>query len=198
MGLATRFGAARWGRMAKARKEKKVLDPGSSPGRRKGRRLKVFKTPIGFHDAYVAAPSRAAALRAWGAGTDLFSAGIAEEVTGQSAAAKAALAKAGEVVRVKRVGEGDVSTGPTPRSPPLKGRGRRKPSRGAVERAEAAVAALVAKQTAERAALAKEEDKLAKRRRALEEKQRKASERAEAKRDAVKARYKQQMAEWMD
>ena len=38
-------------------------------------KLKVFRTPIGFHDAYVAAPSRAAALRAWGADTDLFSTG---------------------------------------------------------------------------------------------------------------------------
>ena len=30
-------------------------------------RLKVFRTSIGFHDAYVAAPSRKAALEAWGA-----------------------------------------------------------------------------------------------------------------------------------
>ena len=35
-------------------------------------KLKVFRTAIGFHDAYVASPSRAAALRAWGADTDLF------------------------------------------------------------------------------------------------------------------------------
>jgi hypothetical protein len=28
------------------------------------RKLKVFRTPIGFHDAYVAAPSRKAALEA--------------------------------------------------------------------------------------------------------------------------------------
>ncbi len=31
------------------------------------RKLKVFRTPAGFHDAYVAAPSRKAALAAWGA-----------------------------------------------------------------------------------------------------------------------------------
>ena len=66
--------------------------------------LKVFKTPIGFHDAYVAAPSRKAALEAWGAGTDLFSAGIAEPVSSAGEAAKAALAKPGEVVRVGGVG----------------------------------------------------------------------------------------------
>lgn len=29
------------------------------------RKLKVFCTPIGFHDAYVAAPSQKAALEVW-------------------------------------------------------------------------------------------------------------------------------------
>ncbi len=46
---------------------------------RKGR-LKVFRTAIGFHDAYVAAPSRKAALAAWGTDKDLFARGAAEEV----------------------------------------------------------------------------------------------------------------------
>jgi len=40
--------------------------------------LKVFRTPIGFHDAYVAAPSQKAALEAWGTDTNLFEAGAAE------------------------------------------------------------------------------------------------------------------------
>jgi hypothetical protein len=44
-------------------------------------RLKVFRTAIGFHDAYVAAPSRKAALQAWGTDKDLFARGAAEEVT---------------------------------------------------------------------------------------------------------------------
>lgn len=44
-------------------------------------KLKVFRATIGFHDAYVTTPSRAAALRAWGASTDLFTMGAAEEVT---------------------------------------------------------------------------------------------------------------------
>ena len=92
--------------MAKARRQK----------------LKVFKTPIGFHDAYVAAPSRKAALEAWGAGTDLFSAGIAEEVADlDGEAAKEALAKPGEVVRAKRVG-GEEDR-PSPRPSPARGRG---------------------------------------------------------------------------
>ena len=44
-------------------------------------KLKVFRTPIGFHDAYVAAPSQKAALEAWGADGNLFAQGIAEQVT---------------------------------------------------------------------------------------------------------------------
>lgn len=57
------------------------LDPGSSPGRGVSRRLKVFWTPIGFHDAYVAAASQKAALEAWGSDSNLFAAGLAEMVT---------------------------------------------------------------------------------------------------------------------
>lgn len=44
-------------------------------------KLKVFRVPAGFHDAYVAAPSRKAALEAWGSDADLFARGIAELVT---------------------------------------------------------------------------------------------------------------------
>ena len=47
-------------------------------------KLKVFRTPTGFHDAYVAAPSRKAALKAWGSDADLFARGIAEVVTDES------------------------------------------------------------------------------------------------------------------
>ena len=48
----------------------------AEPSSRK-RRLKVFRTAIGFHDAYVAAPSRKAALEAWGTDKDLFARGVA-------------------------------------------------------------------------------------------------------------------------
>lgn len=171
---------------------------------RRKQTLKVFRTPIGFHDAYVAAPSRTGALAAWGAGTDLFSAGIAEQVSEETQGAKAALAKPGDVVRVARRGEpGDSSPRSASRSRPLPqgGRGRParpkpKPSRAAVDKAEAALAELEEAQAAERAGLAKEEGRLAKRRRALEEKQRLAVARAEAKRDAAKERYRKALAEW--
>lgn len=64
-------------------------------------KLKVFRTTIGFHDAYVAAPSRAAALRAWGADTDLFAMEAAEEV-GEPALMKRALADPGVVIKQAR------------------------------------------------------------------------------------------------
>lgn len=65
------------------------------------RPLKVFRTSIGFQDAYVAASSRKAALEAWGASKDLFAAGLAELVT-DPALTKAALAKPGVVIRASR------------------------------------------------------------------------------------------------
>lgn len=65
------------------------------------KRLKVFRTPIGFHDAYVAAPSQKAALEAWGAQTDLFSNGSAEVVTDPELT-KAPLDRPGTVVKVPR------------------------------------------------------------------------------------------------
>ena len=65
------------------------------------RKLKVFRTTAGFHDAYVAAPSRAAALRAWGATTDLFAMDAAEQVTDPKHMAEP-LARPGEVIRKSR------------------------------------------------------------------------------------------------
>lgn len=64
-------------------------------------RLKVFRTPVGFHDAYVAAASRAAALRAWGSSADLFARGVAEEVTDPALTAEP-LTRPGEVIRRSR------------------------------------------------------------------------------------------------
>jgi hypothetical protein len=61
-------------------------------------KLKVYRTPIGFHDAYVAAPSQKAALEAWGADANLFARGVAEIVTDASLSEEP-LARPGEVVK---------------------------------------------------------------------------------------------------
>ncbi|MDX3900973.1 MAG: hypothetical protein QHC40_10750 [Sphingobium sp.] len=65
------------------------------------RALKLFRTAIGFHDAYVAAPSRKAALQAWGADVDLFARGVAEQVT-DLALGEEALAHPGQVFKRAR------------------------------------------------------------------------------------------------
>lgn len=65
------------------------------------RKLKVFVVPAGFHDAYVAAPSRKAALAAWGSEHDLFARGIAQEVSDPALMAES-LAHPGEVIKRSR------------------------------------------------------------------------------------------------
>jgi hypothetical protein len=64
-------------------------------------RLKVYRTAIGFHDAYVAAPSQKAALEAWKAETNLFAMGAAEMVSDPELTSEA-LAAPGTVIRKPR------------------------------------------------------------------------------------------------
>lgn len=64
-------------------------------------KLKVYRTPIGFHDAYVAAPSQKAALEAWGSDTNLFASGAAERVEDPELA-REPLANPGKVIRRAR------------------------------------------------------------------------------------------------
>ena len=103
-------------------------------------KLKVFRTITGFHDAFVAAPSRAAALRAWGATTDLFAMDAAEEVTDPKLTAEP-LAKPGYVIKQLRgsVEEHFAAAGAADKarakasSPP---QAKPRPSRANLEKAE--------------------------------------------------------------
>lgn len=54
-----------------------------------GRKLKVFQAQFGFYDTVVAAPSQAAALRAWGTHQNLFASGEATVTTNEAAVAAA-------------------------------------------------------------------------------------------------------------
>ena len=65
------------------------------------RKIKVYRTPISFHDAYVAAPSQKAALKAWGSDADLFARGVAELVTDETLSATP-LEHPGEIIRLRR------------------------------------------------------------------------------------------------
>lgn len=79
-------------------------------------KLKVFRTPIGFHDAYVAAPSQKAALEAWGSDADLFARGIAEKVTDPELM-DGPLANPGVVIKVSRGSAGDHFETKEPKRP---------------------------------------------------------------------------------
>ena len=108
-------------------------------------RLKVFRTSIGFHDAYVAAPSRKAALTAWGADSDLFARGAAEQVTDETAMAEP-LAHPGTVFKRSRgtteehlaatATIANKGSGRASPPPPKKARAIPRPSRDPLSRAE--------------------------------------------------------------
>lgn len=199
--------------MAKQPKTGKTAPgPGSDRGRRGSRRLKVFRTPIGFHDAYVAAPSQKAALAAWGADSNLFAQGIAEQVTDPELMADA-LERPGEVVRRLRDGDGEgepvlgggKAKAPSPRSRSARaalsrgGERERKgprPSRAELDSAEAAVKAAEARQRSEIRAIDREAAALERRRRELL--RRHESERDELAQAAARARsaHERAMRAW--
>jgi hypothetical protein len=165
-------------------------------------KLKVFRTVTGFHDAYVAAPSRAAALRAWGATTDLFAMDAAEQVTDPKLMAEA-LARPGEVIKLSRGSDIEhmAAAGPAakPRSkakaPPAR-KPKPRPSRAnldqaekRLEEAEAAHAKEVEALEAEKAALRKREEAA---RRAYNAKRSRLEDSRQAEADA----YDEALKEW--
>lgn len=137
-------------------------------------KLKVFRTAAGFHDAYVAAPSRKAALKAWGADADLFARGVAEEVTDVRLTA-APLARPGEVIKVSRgsaaeqlAEAGKAAPKPRAKKAAVKGKPeptKPKPSRDKLAKAEAALADAEERHRAEDRALADEQKALDRRKR---------------------------------
>lgn len=134
-------------------------------------KLKVYRTPIGFHDAYVAAPSQKAALQAWGSDANLFARGVAEQVT-DPVLMKGPLAQPGKVIRKLR-GTAEEQLAALPksgRSPAKKkpARPKKPPSRAALEAAETALAEAEKRQRTEISALQVREAALARERRALE------------------------------
>ena len=172
------------------------------------RKLKIFRTSIGFHDAYVAAPSRKAALAAWGSGHDLFASGAAEEVT-DPALTRAPLDKPGTVIKVTRGSAGEhlaalgktrakaraptsktSTASPRPASP--------RPSRAVLDRAEAAVAEAEKARETELASIAKEMEKLARAKRDAEEKHRRAIARLERAAEEKRADYEDRLARWRE
>lgn len=160
--------------------------------------LKVFRTPIGFHDAYVAAPSRKAALAAWGATADLFARGAAELVTDPALTAEP-LAKPGVVVKRLR-GTAAEQFAALPPDKPVTAKPKRAPkpppSRAALDAAEAALAEAEARQAAEDADLRDREAALARERTALTKHHAAEAARLADARDEARAAYDAALANW--
>jgi hypothetical protein len=160
------------------------------------RKLKVFRTSTGFHDAYVAAPSRKAALAAWGADADLFARGVAEEVT-DAKLMKQPLARPGAIVRLSR-GDLPAHLKALPKKPrgakapePVRKAAKPKPppKRDRVDTAEAALKTARERQAKEAKVL---EDKLA----ALHARHDKELAALTRKRDLAREAYRTALAEW--
>jgi hypothetical protein len=171
------------------------------------RKLKVFSTPTGFHDAYVAAPSRKAALEAWGAEADLFARGSAEQVTDARLTAEP-LARPGEVIRVSR---GDLAAqlkalGPKKKPVASKKHAARPerqpakpkppPRRDKVDQAEAALEQARRKQAGERAGLEKQRDAIERKLDALDARHVKETARLEERFERVRAAYRAALQNW--
>jgi hypothetical protein len=140
-------------------------------------KLKVYRTSTGFHDAYVAAPSQKAALEAWGADANLFARGVAEQVT-DPALMEAPLGRPGEVIKILRGDlEEQLRALPADRKGPKAKPPKPRPSRAALDQAEASLGDLDQAQARERAALAARQDKA---RAALEKKRAQAARAFEA------------------
>lgn len=165
-------------------------------------KLKVFRTPIGFHDAYVAASSQKAALEAWGSDANLFARGVAEVVTDPELTAEP-LARPGEVIRRLRGSAAEQLAALLPDQPKKSKTKSRaaaapalRPDRAEVEAAERALAEAEARQREEERALAAEEAKLAERRRRLRADYAAERERLEAARDAAEIAYADALRRW--
>ena len=154
-------------------------------------RLKVFCATSGFHDSIVAAPSRPAALKAWGARTDLFSMGVAKQVTDPKIVKKA-LARPGEVIRLNRSSGGEEALAPKKRPRAT----AKRPSRAKLTAAEKKLARIDAEQSEARDAIERELKSLAKKRDQLVDRHSKARSAAERKVEAAREDYDAALAAW--
>jgi hypothetical protein len=167
-------------------------------------KLKMYRTPIGFHDAYVAATSQKAALEAWGADANLFARGVAEQVDDPELTVEP-LANPGTVTRRLR-GTLDeqlaaLPEAPAAKAPPARERKKAKrprPSREQLDQLEADLAELQQRQAEEEQALARREAELASERRKLTERHRRELERTSAKLDSSKAAYEIALSKWRE
>lgn len=190
------------------------------------RQLKVYRTPIGFHDAYIAAPSQKAALAAWGSEANLFARGVAEVVT-DPALTKEPLVHPGTVVRRLRGSADDhfaalpknkakAKTAAPPKTervmdpPPARERSSRpakpppppkpkpRPSRAKLDAAEEALDDADRRHREELAELRRREGALSRERRTVEQRQASEAEKLARAREREKQKYDRALARWRD
>lgn len=169
-------------------------------------KLKVFRTAIGFHDAYVAAPSQKAALKAWGADANLFARGAAELVT-DAALCEEPLAHPGKIIKRLRGTEAEHlaalgATGQPGKKVGAKTAGatRRKsaprPDRKALDEAENELAAAEREMEQVARTFREREHQLAAERRAAERTARDKLKKAQSVRTSEKTRYESALSRW--
>lgn len=168
------------------------------------RKLKVFRTAIGFHDAYVAAPSRKAALDAWGSDRNLFASARAEEVTDPALTA-APLADPGRVVKVRRGNSAENMAALAKPSPQPRRRGNKpsgppapRPSRAALDKAETALERAEASLARELASIDAELEALRKHRRAVADERKQIIARSRDDLDEARTKYQAAVERWRE
>lgn len=171
-------------------------------------KLKVFVTPIGFHDAYVAAPSQKAALEAWGADSNIFAQGIAEQVT-DPMLMEEPLANPGKVIKRVR-GSADEHFAELDRAAPKKKAEKKsgkfvelkpkkagpKPSRSSLDAAEEALEKAEKKQRKKLREIDDELQALERKRRELQRKHEAERDRLGEKAEEARSSYERAMREW--
>lgn len=168
----------------------------------------MFRTSVGFYDAYVAASSRAAALRAWGSDTDLFAMGAAEVVLDEKLAA-GPLAEPGTVFKTPRGtpiehlaalanDSKPATTKPSKTSAkdPKPARIKPRPSRKKLDDAEQALTAAEQDHTSELATLTEEIDRLTTQRDELQERHEARQSQLQRAVDAARNAYDAALAKW--
>ena len=173
-------------------------------------KLKVFRTPIGFHDAYVAAPSQKAALEAWGADGNLFAQGIAEQVDDPKLMEEP-LADPGKVIKRVR-GSADEHFAALDRSarkakpkpeaeeaaeaPKRKAKPKPRPSRDQLDAAEHAIEKAEKKQRKKLAEIDEKIRELERKRRDLQRKNEAERDELAEERDRARTAYDRAMEAW--
>ena len=176
----------------------------------RAQKLKVFRTAIGFHDAYVAAPSQKAALEAWGADSNIFAQGIAEQVTDPKLMEEP-LASPGKVIKRVR-GSADEHFAELDRAAPRKKaakdpetgkvvqlkpkKPKPKPSRDELDAAEEALEKAGKKQRKKLREIDQELQALERKRRDLQRKIEAERDKLAEKAEQARANYERVMREW--